>query len=132
LAQRFFIVACSPLKGGTTHPFAVLELLVGGKLDDSGMFYNCRGEPRYYEATDHFYDESLVGVSEHELIERLRTDDIHYNSNTQKGVVFHLFQLLKTYGRIGYTAVGASREEAHSLFDATRKFLKEVGRDRMK
>jgi hypothetical protein len=107
-----------------------LELLVGGRLDDSGMFYNCSGEPRYYEATDHFHDESLVGVAAHELIERLRAYDIHYKSYTQKGVVFHLFRFLETYGRIRYTAVGASREEAHSLFDATREFLKELGRDR--
>ena len=105
---------------------------MGGKLDDSGMFYNHKGEPRFYEATDNFHDESLVGLAEHDLIERLRTEDIHYNSNTQKGVVFHLFQLLESYGRIGYTAVGSSREEAHYLFDATNKFLKELGRDRTK
>ena len=126
------MIAFSLLQGGTTHPFAVLELLVGGRLDDCGIFYSRQGEPRFYEATDHFHDESLVGMAEHELIERLRTEDIHYNSNTQKGVVFHLFHLLRTYGRIGYTAVGASREEAHSLFDATRKFLKALGRDRAK
>lgn len=119
-------------QGGTTHPHAVMEILVGGgTMDESdGMFKTHDGNnPRYYVATDGFKDPLLTNLSAKDLICAIESEDnptarlIHWDKNSLVGTVFHLFRALKPEGRIGFTCIGATEEQAESMFKSTIRFL---------
>jgi hypothetical protein len=57
---------------------------------------------------------------------------IRWDPASKTGVVFHLFKFIKPYGRIGFTAIGASSDDAHILYDETIKLLKQISKKRTK
>eukprot|EP00043_Microstomoeca_roanoka_P014574 m.144651 g.144651 ORF g.144651 m.144651 type:complete len:409 (-) comp16047_c3_seq3:675-1901(-) len=112
---------------GTTHPLMTLKLLTGGALDpSSGLYVTHRGENRYYVATDNLEDASLQALTPGDLVEVFRENHLHYNPKTEVGVVFHLLSCLSEWGKVGMTAIGSSREEAHRLFDEACELILDV------
>ena len=57
---------------------------------------------------------------------------IRWDPTFKTGVVFHLFKFIKPYGRVGFTAIGASSDHAHILYDDTVKLLKQISKKRTK
>lgn len=119
-------------QGGTTHPHAIMEALVGGGSIDKidGTFKLYEGSiPRYYVATDAFRDPLLKTLSAEDLISAIESEDnpdarrLHWDQSRKIGTVFYLFRALKAEGRIGFTCIGATREEAKSMFNATISFV---------
>jgi len=119
-------------QGGTTHPHAVMEILVGGgSIDEAdGLFKTHEGNnPRYYVATDSFKDPILTNLSAKDLISAIESEDnptarlVHWDKNRMVGTVFHLFRSLKSEGRIGFTCIGATEEQAESMFNSTIRFI---------
>ncbi|MCA8944123.1 MAG: carboxylate-amine ligase, partial [Planctomycetes bacterium] len=49
---RFAAVEINLRMGGTTFPFAALQFLTGGRVDENGNFYSLRGTKKFYFATD--------------------------------------------------------------------------------
>ena len=120
-------------QGGTTHPHAAMEILVGGgdidKVD--GTFKTKEGSiSRYYVATDSFKDALLTNLTDADIIRAIENEDdpnarrLHWDRDRMTGTVFHLFKGLSE-GRIGFTSIGASEEEAKRLFDSTINFVKQ-------
>lgn len=119
-------------QSGTTHPYAALVLLTGGKPDNTGKFQMPDGTQRHYTATDTLRSEELIGLRASDLIHALenRADpmarEVHWNQTEQTGAVFHLFGTLEPYGKIGFTAIEASPEKAKALFEKTVAFVHHV------
>jgi hypothetical protein len=119
-------------QGGTTHPHAVMEILVGGgRIDElDGRFKTREGNnPRYYVATDSFKDPLLRNLSDSDLICAIESENdpdarrLHWDQSRKVGTVFHLFRALKSEGRIGFTCIGTTEEEAKSMFNSTIRFI---------
>jgi hypothetical protein len=103
-------------KGGTTHPYGITRLLTGGHYDArSGCFSLEDGSARCYGATDNLVDEGWHERSPVEVRRRLAESGVAFDTAARVGVIPHLLDCLAVDGRMGYTAIGRSREEVDEL-----------------
>ncbi|MCR9137567.1 MAG: peptide ligase PGM1-related protein [Alphaproteobacteria bacterium] len=103
-------------KGGTTHPFIMLQFLTEGHYDqESGLFRTPNGQARYYYATDNLEADHYRGLTPEDLIDIAVRRNIHFHGAAQRGVVFHLIGALSEFGKVGMVCVGNSHEEAEKL-----------------
>ncbi|AMW03764.1 peptide ligase PGM1-related protein [Gemmatimonas phototrophica] len=107
-------------KGGTTHPFLMLQFLTDGEYDvASGVFYSLNGNPCYYHATDNLRHPSYVGLTPERLIDIAVSHDLHFDAASQEGVMFHLMGTLAEHGKVGTLCVGRTPENAGQLYQQT-------------
>jgi hypothetical protein len=107
-------------KGGTTHPFLMLQFLTDGTYNaDSGTFRTRTGRRRFYHATDNITHPALVGLDSDGLIDIAVTNGLHYDAATQQGVMFHLIGALPRYGKVGALCVGNSPARAARMYRTT-------------
>lgn len=103
-------------KGGTTHPFLMLQFLTEGKYDSaSGLFLTRSGQPRCYYATDNLESASYRGLTPHDLINIAADNGLHFNVATQEGVTFHLIGALSEFGKLGMVTIGETPKRADAL-----------------
>ncbi len=111
-------------KGGTTHPFLMLEFLTDGHYDtETGLYFSPTGQPCYYYASDNLCAPDYRGLTPEDLVDIAVEHDLHYNAATQQGVFFHLIGALSQYGKLGVLCIACSRERAKELFDETKAVL---------
>jgi hypothetical protein len=103
-------------KGGTTHPFGLTRVLTGGRYDsEASAFLLNDGSPRYYGATDNLVNQRWLRRSPATVRSRLTAAGVAYNPRSRVGVVPHLLDCLAVDGRMGYTAIGRSRQQVADL-----------------
>jgi len=104
-------------KGGTTHPFMTLKLLTKGYYDrGTGLFYSQQGKAKYYKATDNLQKADYHGLLPNDLMDIIAYNQLHFDTSTETGSVFHLMGCLSEFGKLGLTTIGNSPEEAEDLF----------------
>lgn len=104
-------------KGGTTHPFLMLQFLTNGHYDEAtGIFETPNGQQLYYFASDNVQSDAYKGLTPKDLIDIAMFHGLHFDGATQKGVMFHMISALSQFGKMGMVCIGASREEAYSLY----------------
>ena len=107
-------------KGGTTHPFLMLQYLTDGSYDPATTTYRtATGRACHYYASDNLQDPAYVGLTPDDLIEIAVDNDLHFDAAAQQGVVFHLIGALSEYGKLGTVCVGDSRASAERFFQET-------------
>ncbi len=107
-------------KGGTTHPFLMLQFLIDGEYDPAtGNYYTPAGQPRYYYASDNLLREAYKGLTPEDLIDLAVYHDLHFHGATQQGVVFHLIGALSEFGKLGVLCIGDSPARARALYRHT-------------
>ncbi len=107
-------------KGGTTHPFLMLQFLTEGDYDTStGTYHSLSGHPCYYHATDNLQQPSFIGLTPEQLIDIAVNHDLHFDATTQEGVMFHLIGALEEFGKVGTLCVGRTREHAEQFYAQT-------------
>ncbi|HEY9845080.1 MAG TPA: peptide ligase PGM1-related protein, partial [Candidatus Caenarcaniphilales bacterium] len=105
-------------KGGTTHPFMVLRFLTNGHYDRStGLFYSQQGDPKYYIALDNLQKEQYRGLLPSDLMDIIARHQLHFDTSTQTGSVFHLMGSLSEFGKLGVTSIGNSPQHADELYN---------------
>jgi hypothetical protein len=115
--------------GGTTHPFGTLRLLTGGVYDHRrGEFTIPSGDRRHYRASDDLEDPAWAGTSIDQLTEAAARQRLLYDPALKLGAVFHMGRSLAREGRIGVTAIGASRRHADRIYAGVVGLLNELGR----
>ena len=121
---RHYAIEVNLRKGGTTHPFLMLQFLTDGTYDPaSGLYHTPTGQPRFYCASDNLENPSYRGLTPDDLI------DIHYHGATQQGVVFHLLGALCEFGKLGVVCVADTVDRAQALYEETITILdRETGR----
>jgi hypothetical protein len=119
-------------KGGTTHPYLMLEFLTNGIYrEENGQYYTASGQPRHYVCSDNVKNEAYKGLTPHDLIDIAMCDDLLYDSASQEGVVFHLISALSQFGKLGVLCIGATPERAEAYYQKTVEALdREVSADR--
>ena len=117
---KHYAVEINLRKGGTTHPYLMLQLLTDGRYDEeTGLYRIPTGQYRYYYASDNFVSPTYQGLTPDDLIDIAVNNGLHFHGTTQEGVVFHLIGALSEYGKLGVLCVGASRARALEFYKKT-------------
>lgn len=105
-------------KGGTTHPFLMLQFLTDGSYDaESGLYYTAKGHLiRYYFCSDNLRSEKYKGLSPHDLIDITMVNDLHYDGTSQEGIMFHLIGALSQFGKLGVVCIASTPQRARELY----------------
>jgi hypothetical protein len=104
-------------KGGTTHPFLMLQFLTEGRYDPgTGLFASPSGKPCFYYASDNLYSERYRGLTPPDLIDIAACHGLHFNAASQEGVAFHLIGALSEFGKLGILAIGNTSAKALALY----------------
>jgi hypothetical protein len=131
-AWRHFAIEINLRKGGTTHPFLMLQFLTDGQYDgETGAFATPTGQSRFYYASDNLEAEHYRGLTPADLVDIAALNGLHYNGATQEGVAFHLIGALSEFGKLGVICIGASHERAQALYERTVEVLDREGRAEM-
>lgn len=119
-----FAIEINLRKGGTTHPFLMLQFLTDGKYDEeTGKFETANKQQRYYYASDNLQSDAYKGLTPQDLIDITMFHGLHFDGAAQKGVMFHMIGALSQFGKMGIVCIGASPEEAYSLYNKAIKVL---------
>jgi hypothetical protein len=122
-------------QGGTTHPYSSMAILCGGHTDFDGVFRTKEGKQRSYVATDNYIDHRLNGLKSKDFLRGFSsTSDpnirkLRWSEDTKTGVIFHLLPFLE-YGKIGFTAIGETPEEADLLFKSVSDMMRDIAEKR--
>ena len=119
-----FAIELNLRKGGTTHPYHTLVRLAGGAYDAaSATFTTPTGQPKHYVATDHLEARQLRALGRDGALALARRSDLRFDHMRGTGTVFHMLSSLDELGRVGFTAIGDSPEEADGLCDHVQATL---------
>lgn len=111
-------------KGGTTHPFMTLKYLTNGYYGQSdGLFYSQPGSAKFYKATDNLQSDRYHGILPNDLMDIIAEHQLHFDSSTKTGTVFHLMGCLSEFGKLGLTCVGNSPEHAEEIYERVKQVL---------
>ena len=117
---RHYAIEINLRKGGTTHPFLMLQFLTDGHYGpDDGLFYTAAGQSRYYYASDNLEKPAYRRLTPDDLIDIAVTHGLHFHGASQQGVVFHLIGALAEHGKLGVLCVGDSEKVALHLYRQT-------------
>lgn len=104
-------------KGGTTHPFLMLQFLTNGTYhQDSGEYLLSDGTKRYYFATDNLQKEQYKGLTPPDLLDIVMYYGLHFEHKKEEGVMFHLISALSQFGKLGLVSIGKTPERAMAYY----------------
>jgi hypothetical protein len=107
-------------KGGTTHPYLMLQFLTDGKYDEeAGIYLTANGQPRFYVCSDNLQSDQYIGLTPHDLIDIAICHELLYNGTSQEGVMFHLISSLSQFGKLGVVCIGSSPDRAAYFYNKT-------------
>jgi hypothetical protein len=126
-AWKHYAIEINLRKGGTTHPYHMLQFLTDGKYDAvNGIYYTATGQPRYYLCSDNVQSDDYKGLTPYDLIDIMTLNNLLYNGSTQEGVMFHMISALSQYGKLGVVCIGATPQRATDLYRETILVLNQV------
>ena len=112
-------------KGGTTHPYIMLQFLTDGDYDaEKGLYFTANKQARFYFCSDNLRSEQFHGLSPVDLIDIAMLHELHFDGTLQEGVIFHLIGALSQYGKLGVVCIGSSPERANQYYKKAVKILK--------
>ena len=114
---KHYAIEINLRKGGTTHPFLMLQFLTNGKYDDkTGVFETPNKQQLFYYASDNVHSDAYRGLTPQDLINIAMFHGLHYDGAAQSGVMFHMIGALSQFGKMGMVCIAASPEEAYALY----------------
>lgn len=126
---KHYAIEINLRKGGTTHPFIMIQFLTAGHFDwENGVYTMPNGQTRCYFASDNVANEKYIGLTPHDLIDIAMCNNLLYDGTRQTGVMFHMIGALFQYGKLGLICIGSNIEEAKAYYYKTIAVLnKECG-----
>jgi hypothetical protein len=121
---RHYAIEVNMRKGGTTHPFIMLQYLTDGHYDSkTGEFLTPSGQPCRYYASDNLESERYRGLTPFDLVDISVANGLHFHAATSEGVAFHLIGALSEFGKLGVVCISRTLEQADRLFRTTVEIL---------
>jgi hypothetical protein len=115
---RHYAIEINLRKGGTTHPFFMLQFLTDGKYNaEEGKYLTASGNERFYFSSDNVSEEHYKGITPHDLIDIAMFHSLMYDGATQEGVMFHLIGALSQHGKLGLVCIGSTEQRAKDFYD---------------
>ncbi len=119
-------------KGGTTHPYLILQFLTDGRFDeDKGVFVAPSTVEKYYISKDTIADSLYRVFTPQDLIALLIQHGFYFNQARQTGVLIHMLATIGENGKFGAVAVEDSQEKALALFERFQKMVREEAKKAM-
>ncbi|MEW9546906.1 peptide ligase PGM1-related protein [Nonomuraea sp. NPDC050783] len=109
--------------GGTTHPYGAATLTTGAVYDPARGLLMAGDRPKHYTATDNHASACLRGRTPGEVLRAADRLGIGFDHERRTGNVFHLLGAVPEHGKLGFTSIGDSKEEAEELHALTRRLL---------
>lgn len=126
---KHYAIEINLRKGGTTHPFLMLQFLTDGRYDArTGEFLTPSGRPRCYFASDNLESDRYRGLCSDDLIDIAVRNGLHFHAATGEGVAFHLIGALSQFGKLGVVCIGETPERAEALYRKTVAVLDAEGK----
>lgn len=123
-AWKHYAIEINLRKGGTTHPYLMLQFLTDGQYDyEEGMYKMPNGQTRCYFTTDGLQHVRYTTITPEDLIDLAICNGLHFDGTKQEGVMFHLIGALCEFGKLGVLCVGNSPEQAFDLYRRTVDML---------
>jgi putative glutamine amidotransferase len=124
---REYAIEINLRDGGTTHSFGALRLLTGGSYDpERSEFTTASGARRFYHASDDLENRAWTGTNIDRVNEAAAQRRLLYDPAREAGAVFHMGRSLASEGRVGVTAIGASRRQTERIFAGVVGLLNEL------
>lgn len=121
---KHYAIEINLRKGGTTHPFLMLQFLTEGEFNwEKGEYLMPNGQSRCYFASDNVVNEKYKGLSPHDLIDIAICNNLQYDGARQEGVMFHMMGALSQYGKLGMVCIAKTKEDAEAYFNKTLLIL---------
>ena len=121
---KHYAIEINLRKGGTTHPYLMLQFLTDGKYEaETGAFITASGNKRFYFASDNVVKDSYKGLTPPDLIDIATFHSLIFDGATQEGVMFHLVGALSEFGKLGMVCIGSSPERAKEFYDRALEVL---------
>jgi hypothetical protein len=121
---KHYAIEINLRKGGTTHPFLMLQFLTDGKYNaNTGEYRTAGGNKRFYFASDNVSSDKYKGLTPHDLIDIAMFHGLMYDGAAQEGVMFHLVGALSEFGKLGLVCVGSTPERAKEYYDKAIRIL---------
>lgn len=121
---KHYAIEINLRKGGTTHPYIMLQFLTKGDYNaDTGKYLLPNGDEKHYIFSDNLQDERFIGITPIDLMDIAILNNLHYDSTKEEGVMFHLIGALSQYGKIGVICIGSTPERAQFFYSETIKVL---------
>jgi len=125
---KHYAIEINLRKGGTTHPYLMLQFLTDGEYDtEKGQYFTANKQPKYYYCSDNLQNENYKGLTPHDLIDIAMCNNLLYESSSQEGVIFHLINTLSEYGKLGVVCIGHTPERAEEFYKKTVSVLDREG-----
>jgi hypothetical protein len=104
-------------KGGTTHPYLLLQFLTDGRYDpETGLFLTPGGRECHYYASDNVQSERYRGLTPDDLIDIAVAHGLHFHGATQQGVMFHMIGALSQHGKLGTVCIADTPDGAERTY----------------
>jgi len=111
-------------KGGTTHPYIMLQFLTNGDYNaETGKYLLPNGKEKHYVFSDNLQDEKFKGLTPVDLMDIAIMNHLHYDGTTEEGVMFHLIGALSQFGKVGVVCIGSTLEIAYHYYAETIRVL---------
>lgn len=121
---KHYAIEINLRKGGTTHPFLMLQFLTNGHYNnETGLYETPNKQRRYYFASDNVQSDAYKGLTPLDLIDIAMLHGLHFDGAAQEGVMFHMIGALSQFGKMGIVCIGASPQEAFSFYTRTLRVL---------
>ena len=121
---RHYAIEINLRKGGTTHPYNMLEFLTDGVYEAaSGLYRTPSGQALYYIASDNLVSARYRGLTPRDLVDIAVDHRLHFHGGMQEGVVFHLIGALSEFGKLGVLCIGNAPGRALALYTETVRVL---------
>lgn len=121
---KHYAIEINLRKGGTTHPYILLQFLTDGDYDhENGLYLTANRQTRYYYCSDNLKSEKYIGLTPPDLVDIAMMHQLHYDGTSQEGVMFHLIGALSQYGKLGVVCIGSTPERAKNFYEQTVKVL---------
>ena len=105
---KHFAIEINMRKGGTTHPYLMLQFLTSGHYnEEAGLYETQNREHRYYFSSDNLQNDAYKGLTPQDLIDIAMFHGLQFDGAAQKGVMFHMIGALSQFG--GPVAGGTAR-----------------------
>jgi hypothetical protein len=121
---KHYAIEINLRKGGTTHPYILLQFLTDGDYDyENGLYLTANRQTRYYFCSDNLQSDKYGGLTPPDLIDIAMLHNLHYDGTSQEGVMFHLIGALSQFGKLGVVCIGSTPDRAKNFYEQTVKVL---------
>ena len=120
-------------KGGTTHPFLIMQFLIDGSYDEaSGVFRAPSGLEKFYVTSDHLESTLFHAFTPADLLDIVIRHKLHFDQARQTGILVHMLAAIGENGRFGVVAVGDTPAQAQELYERIQDVVTAEARQAVK